>query len=65
MAHREPESAEAPCLYADTAGAFVLCALSRDGRDDFVAHLDTCPRCDSDVEELLPVVRLLDTARPC
>jgi hypothetical protein len=64
MAHRGPEFSAPPCPHSDAAGAFALGALSRRDREDFVAHLDSCPPCDTEVDSLLPVVRLLDTVRP-
>lgn len=70
MAHRGKEPA-APssrpvsgCPYVEATGAFVLGALSPCDLEDFVAHLQTCPRCDSEVGDLLAVVRVLDAVEP-
>lgn len=51
------------CSWLVLAGSFVLGALDRDEREDFVAHLDACTRCDKEVNMLLSVVQQLDTFR--
>ena len=59
-----PDADTAACHRFHTAGPFVLGALTRRDREDFVAHLESCKTCDTEVDELLSVVRLLDTLLP-
>ena len=60
VSHRGLDSTAA-CPFGRDVGAFVLVALSTSEREDFVGHLDTCPRCEREVASLIPVVRALDT----
>ena len=50
--------------FADTAGAYVLDALPDDERAAYVAHLETCAACQTEVEELRVAVHALPMAAP-
>ena len=47
------------CPFATSIGAYLLDGLSERDRLSFVAHLDGCPACRADTQELTAVVRQL------
>jgi anti-sigma-K factor RskA len=50
--------------WADSAGAYVLDAMTATERDDFERHLAMCPTCREDVDELRPAAEALPMASP-
>jgi anti-sigma-K factor RskA len=50
--------------WADSAGAYVLGAMTPRERDEFEHHLATCPACREDVDELRPAAEALPMASP-
>jgi anti-sigma-K factor RskA len=50
--------------WADSAGAYVLGAMTPRERTDFETHLATCPACQQDVDELRPAAEALPMASP-
>ena len=50
--------------WADAAGAYVLGAMTSTERDEFEHHLETCPACREDVDELRPAAEALPMASP-
>jgi anti-sigma factor RsiW len=50
--------------WADSAGAYVLGAMSDDERYDYEQHLAGCRRCREEVEELRPAAEALPMASP-
>lgn len=53
----------APKCPRETTAAFLLAALNTQERNEFVIHLQTCHLCDTEIESLLPVLRMLDILR--
>ncbi|HEX5622250.1 MAG TPA: anti-sigma factor [Solirubrobacteraceae bacterium] len=50
--------------WADSAGAYVLGAMTATERDEFERHLAMCPTCREDVDELRPAAEALPMASP-
>jgi anti-sigma-K factor RskA len=50
--------------WADSAGAYVLGAMTASEREQFERHLATCPTCREDVDELRPAAEALPMASP-
>jgi anti-sigma-K factor RskA len=50
--------------WADSAGAYVLDAMTPRERTEFEAHLAICPNCREDVDELRPAAEALPMAAP-
>ena len=50
--------------WADSAGAYVLDAMPAGERRQFEHHLEICPRCREEVEELRPAAEALPMASP-
>ena len=50
--------------WADSAGAYVLDAMTASERDEFERHLALCPTCREDVDELRPAAEALPMASP-
>jgi Anti-sigma-K factor rskA/Putative zinc-finger len=50
--------------WADAVGSYLLGALPPDEREGFVAHLEDCPVCRSDVEELSVAAEALPLSVP-
>jgi hypothetical protein len=50
--------------WSDSAGAYVLGAMTPRERGDFEAHLALCPVCQQDVDELRPAAEALPMASP-
>jgi anti-sigma-K factor RskA len=50
--------------WADAAGSYVLGALPEDERSGYEAHLETCPSCRSEVEELRVAAEALPVSPP-
>lgn len=50
--------------WRESLGAYVLGQLPADERAGLEAHLDGCPRCRAELEQLQPVARLLPLADP-
>jgi anti-sigma-K factor RskA len=50
--------------WADSAGAYVLGAMSPDERAQFETHLATCPACRAEVDDLRPAAEALPMASP-
>jgi anti-sigma-K factor RskA len=50
--------------WVDSAGAYVLGAMPADERERFEAHLETCPECREEVDELRPAAEALPMASP-
>jgi anti-sigma-K factor RskA len=50
--------------WADAVGSYLLGALPPDERDGFVAHLEDCPVCRNDVEELAIAAEALPLSVP-
>jgi anti-sigma-K factor RskA len=50
--------------WTDSAGAYVLDAMTPDERDEFEAHLTTCTICSEEVDELRPAAQALPMASP-
>jgi anti-sigma-K factor RskA len=50
--------------WEDTAGAYVLDAMTAAERDEFEAHLAACPVCQEEVDELRPAAEALPMAAP-
>lgn len=51
------------CSHAMDAAVYLLGGLSDAEAEAFVRHLDGCPGCRAQIEELAPVARLLTVAR--
>jgi anti-sigma-K factor RskA len=50
--------------WADSAGAYVLGAMTADERKRFESHLATCPACREEVDDLRPAAEALPMASP-
>ena len=50
--------------WIDSAGAYVLDAMTPDEREQFEAHLVTCTICSGEVDELRPAAEALPMASP-
>jgi anti-sigma-K factor RskA len=50
--------------WIDSAGAYVLDAMTPDEREQFEEHLDTCTICSGEVDELRPAAEALPMASP-
>jgi anti-sigma-K factor RskA len=50
--------------WADSAGAYVLGAMTPRERGEFETHLASCPTCQQDVDELRPAAEALPMASP-
>lgn len=50
--------------WREQLGAYALGQLPPDERDELSAHLDTCSTCNDELDEILPVARLLPMADP-
>jgi hypothetical protein len=50
--------------WADSVGSYLLGALPPDERDGFAAHLENCPVCRNDVEELAVAAEALPLSVP-
>jgi hypothetical protein len=50
--------------WADSVGSYLLGAMPPDERDGFVAHLENCPVCRRDVEELALAAEALPLSVP-
>jgi anti-sigma-K factor RskA len=50
--------------FEDSAGAYVLGAMAHEERERFERHLETCPACRQEVEELQPAADALPMASP-
>lgn len=51
------------CPHTVTVGAFLVGSLGVQENEDFHRHVKVCPDCQSELTELLPVVRLLVETR--
>lgn len=51
------------CSHATDAAVHLLGGLSDAEAEAFVRHLDGCPVCRAEIQELTPVARLLTAAR--
>lgn len=51
------------CSQLTTVGSYLVDTLDPAEREAFVQHLHHCQRCRTEVEELRPVVRMLDVLR--
>lgn len=52
------------CSHAIDAAVYLLGGLPDAEVEAFARHLDGCPACRVEIEELAPVARLLTAARP-
>jgi anti-sigma-K factor RskA len=50
--------------WEDFAGAYVLDAMAAGEREAYEAHLETCPECREEVDELRPAAQALPMASP-
>jgi anti-sigma-K factor RskA len=50
--------------WADAAGSYVLGALTDDEREGYEAHLEACPECRAEVEELRVAAEALPASSP-